>query len=246
MSTSGEINPDSPGQAIFNLPNGTITKEFVIPEDESQLVWVKWRTPNVSETTVYNVPVDVSHGSGGGNLRIKVTPITENTPPDPQGRDRNDGFSLKSPPAEMRVDSLTWGEWWAEWFEFWVWIADLVEVDGSCDTSCDPGCTDSHTETEDQGKWADKGWWIFHWSSYTASLGVTAKTMPDERVPTAVKQPYGDSWEMKSSYGINAEVRVSMTTDGGSGSTSEVQHIIAVFPEFDFETYSLSARNLRS
>ncbi|MCL2068310.1 MAG: hypothetical protein FWH00_00255 [Oscillospiraceae bacterium] len=56
----------------------------------------------------------------------------------------------------------------------------------------------------------------------------------------------GDSWEMKSSYGINAEVRVSMTTDGGSGSTSEVQHIIAVFPEFDFETYSLSARNLRS
>lgn len=46
ISTSNEINPDHPGWARFGLPTGAITKEYVIPKNESQLVWVKWHTPN--------------------------------------------------------------------------------------------------------------------------------------------------------------------------------------------------------
>lgn len=220
VSTISEINPDSPGKATFQLPTGSIIKEYVIPEDESQLVWVKWRTPNVSTTTYYNIPVSVSKGTGGGTIRVKVVPITENTPPDPAGRDRNDGFSLKSPPAEEMINSQTWGEWWASWHANW------VKVSTGHKSTCAPDCTTSHT------KWEDHGWWDFNWSSYTASLAVTATTMPNERVPTA------NGGEIKSGYGINANIQVTMTTDGGSGNTSEVQHIIAVFPEFDFKTYN--------
>lgn len=74
------------------------------------------------------------------------------------------------------------------------------------------------------------------WRSYSASLSVTANTFPDERVPTA--SGGAGNYTMKSGYGINTAVKVNMSTNGGSDNTAEVQHIITVFPEFDFETYN--------
>lgn len=226
VSSTDEINPDSPGRATFTLPDGSrITREFVIPEDESQLVWIKWKTPKVSADTYYNIPVSLSDGSTSkSSLRIKVVPVVENTPPDPQARDRNDTFRLVSAPTETRVNSLSWGEWAANWHEH------LVKVPIGHSRSCPPDCDEEHFEI------VDEGWWNFTWQSYSAQLSVTTNTLPDERVPTATKR-YG-VYTMKSGYGINAEVKVSMSTNGGSGNTTEVQYISAVFPEFKFQTYN--------
>ena len=216
VSTASEINPDGPGRARFNLPGGSITKEYVIPSGESQLVWVKWRTPD--ENTVVTIPVDINKGNvSKAIITCKITKLEEDTPPNPEGRDRNDGFSLKPHPNNESVSSLNWGEWWAQWHPYWVWISDYCD-DDDCST--------------DHGWWEDHGWWDFFWRSYQASLAVNVQTQPDERVPTA------NGNTIKSGYGINAEVQVNMNTNGGSDNTSEVQHIITVFPEFDFDTYN--------
>jgi len=206
VTASGEINPDDPGQATFHIPGQpSITKEFVIPEDESQLVWIKWHTPE--DPTQMEIPVELSAGSAADlTLSVNITELEENIPPNPEGRDLNDGFSLKSAPTAESVSALTWGEWWA------VWVDD--------EDSDDP----------------DDGEWVFYWRSYEASLAVTAKIYPDDRVPTATSR--GTQYIIKSGYGINTDVKVTMTTSGGEDNTAEVQHISAVFPEFDFLTYN--------
>lgn len=78
---------------------------------------------------------------------------------------------------------------------------------------------------------------LFFWRDYQAHLEVTARTMPDSRVPTA-RQGSGAGWSIKSGYGINAEVSVVMTSDGGDGNIAPVQHVSSVFPDFDFEKYN--------
>lgn len=148
ISTETEINPDGPGRASFGLPTGSITKEYVIPEGESQLVWVKWHTPN--ENIVIDVPVDVSGGlADDANLRIKITKLEENTPPNPEGRDLHEGFSLRPSPTNESVSSKLWGEWWAQWHPFWVWYPE--EHGDDCEADCD----------EEHGVWIDEGWWDF-------------------------------------------------------------------------------------
>ena len=206
VTASGEINPDDPGQATFHIPGQpSITKEFVIPEDESQLVWIKWHTPE--DPTQMEIPVELSAGSAADlTLSVNITELEENIPPNPEGRDLNDGFSLKSAPTAESVSVLTWGEWWA------IWVDDEDSDD------------------------SDDGEWVFYWRSYEASLAVTAKIYPDDRVPTATSR--GTQYIIKSGYGINTDVKVTMTTSGGADNTAEVQHISAVFPEFDFLTYN--------
>ncbi|MFV0399908.1 MAG: hypothetical protein ACK5LX_04715 [Oscillospiraceae bacterium] len=139
VCTSSEINPDSPGRATFKLPDGNVTKEYVIPEDECQLVWVKWHTPDVEEDIIIEIPVDLNKGNTEtAILRCKIIVLVENTPPNPEGRDRNDGFSLKPYPNDTSLASNTWGEWWAKWHEVWVWVSE------SCKSSCDDDCTTKH------------------------------------------------------------------------------------------------------
>ncbi|MFV0401239.1 MAG: hypothetical protein ACK5LX_11555 [Oscillospiraceae bacterium] len=221
VEASSEINPDSPGKAKFGLPGGNITKEYVIPAGEDQLVWVKWRTPDVEEDTIIEIPVDISKGgTDKATIRCKIIALVENTPPNPEGRDRNDGFRLGSPPSDSSLTKAEWGEWWAKWHEVWVWIKENHK------TSCPDDCSTRH------GYWEDQGYYEFHWRSYSASLSVSANTVPDDRAVTA------SGGTIKSGYGINAQVEVHMTTNGGSDNTAEVQHIEAVFPEFGFMTYN--------
>ena len=223
ISTNREVNPDNSGSATFHLPTGSISKEYVIPAGESQLVWVKWHTPD--ENTVINVPVSVSGGhADDANLTIKITKLEEDTPPNPEGRDLNEGFTLKPHPDNETISTMSWGEWWAKWHEYWVWISE------GHDDDCGEDCGKSH------GYWENHGWWDFFWRAYSASLNVTAEIFPDDRVPTASGGAGG--YTMKSGYGINTNVVVNMNTDGGSSNTAEVQHIIAVFPEFDYDTYN--------
>lgn len=195
VSTGSKIDPRSPGEATFGLPTGNVRVEYVVPQNESQLVWVKWRTPDVDADTVFDVPIGISRGTGPNRLRIKVTVLEEDTPPDPQGRDRNDGFRLRAAPTEAKTDTLTWGEWIPKWNK-------------------------------------KKKRYDFSWKSYTASLTVSASTMPDERVPTA------NGNTIKSGYGINAQVNVRTSTTASGANVTPVQHVIATFPEFDFETYN--------
>lgn len=223
ICTDSEINPDNAGRATFKFPNKTIAKEYVIPEGSCQTVWVDWHTPE--EEGIIEVPVDVNGGNTDkATLRIKLVKVEENIPPDPQGRDRNDGYTVPPLPTAESNDYTTWFEWDAWWESKWEWESTGHK------SSCDDDCSKKH------GKWVDNGNWEFEANDYYARLTiVSAKIVPDERAMTASGQ------SMKSGYGLNTEVVVKIETNGGTvggGNVTDVQYIITTFPEFNYKTYN--------
>ncbi len=86
---------------------------------------------------------------------------------------------------------------------------------------------------------ASGGHWIFSKKEYSASLDVKYQLIPADRVQTEVNLGF-DNWEMKSGYGVEANIAVKVSSRGGvtSSDLTPVQHIEATFPEFRFETYN--------
>jgi hypothetical protein len=237
-SSSG-ISPNEHAYVNFSINGTNYSKGFVMPAGESQLVWVKWHTPNEPQTI--NISVSLSHGSTAKNtITAKIEKLEEKTPPNPQGRDRNDAFTLIQTPYSTSRKSASWGEWWAWWHEKWVWIENWVD-EGYWD---DDEYTDSEGNVQtssswvsnwvDRGWWEDHGWWVYEWEAHSASLSALPAVKPDERVPTA---SLGYKWEMKSGYGINIDVDVHVISNAGNYDTTPVQNVVALFPEFEYKTY---------
>ena len=211
IHAGSEINPDHNARAVFNILGTTYSKEYVIPSGESQLVWVKWHTPK--EPQVVNITVSPSHGSAEkATIVCNVVELEEKTPPNPTGRDRNDGFKSVSQPSYPTKTSAVWGEWYAYWVPHWVW----------------------HSYEDGGGYWCDHGWWEFEWHSYSARLVTTMKLQPDEKVPTAITQY--DSFEIKSGYGYNIEYTASVTSTRDYDVTP-IQNVVTLFPEFQYKLY---------
>lgn len=209
LSTGTQKTPDSPAYARFSINGRTYSHtDIYIPEDSSQLAWVKWRTPTepgyVTITITSNCTVSTSQ------IVAQIVDIDKNPPPDPQANDRNDEYSIPAAPNNPNTTSLTWGEWDCWWHEHWVW----------------------HSGGEDEdGYWCDHGWWQYAWLSYSASLTATLQTKPDEKSPTA------SSKTMKSGYGLNASVSAQVRSSAPSSHITGVQNVVAYFPEFDYTTY---------
>lgn len=56
LSTSKQINPKAPASVTFSIMGSSlIVTNIVIPEGDSQLVWVKWRTPSTPQTVFIQV-----------------------------------------------------------------------------------------------------------------------------------------------------------------------------------------------
>lgn len=233
------ISPDSPASVTFNI-NGTSYRkhDIIIPPNESQLVWVKWKTPSTPQ--VINIGVSVSGGAAPAKSVIvaSITNLKEQTPPNTQGRDRNDSFHLKSMPNQTDATRHEWGIWWARWEPKWEWESDWDWVEEGCDSSCPPNCGSSHGSWEDNGKYVDKGFWVYEYDSYFASLSIlNTQLTPDERVPTAKKRA-ANKWEIKSGYGVNINIKTNVSTNAGSTAVTPIQNIIARFPEFDYTQYN--------
>lgn len=219
IHSGGEINPDHNASIIFTVLGKTYTKNYVIPAGESQLLWFKWHTPK--EPQVVNITVRATAGSSEKSTIVcNVVKLVEKTPPNPQGRDRNNGFRATSTPSYPTKSSASWGEWHAYWVPNWVWISTGSCGDGECDS--------------DHGYWEDQGWWEFEWYAYSASMTSTMKLTPDEKVPTA-KTRYG-SFEIKSGYGYNIEMTASVST-ARDYDVTPIQNAVTLFPEFGYKSY---------
>ena len=217
------VSPDQNGEVTFRVNGRTQSQSYVVPPEETQLVWFEWHTPDEPQQLTIEVQV-----SGGGwvskeTMTANIVELVEHTPPDPQPRDQKpDGFSIKPPPSRDDVDELTWGVWIPRWHENWVWIEDMD--------------FDEETGTwEDNGYWEDQGWWEYDWRSYSARLGGSILIEPDERVPTDYVGSDGKVY-MKSGYGVNIQLKYNT---GGShgGNITGAQNAVAYFPEFEYKTY---------
>lgn len=209
LITRSEKTPDSPAYARFSINGRTYSHNNIyIPEDRSQLAWVKWRTPK--EPGFITITVTSNCSMSSSEIIAEIVDLDMNPPPDPQANDRNDGFTIPPVPNKPNTTTLTWGEWDCWWHEYWVW----------------------HSGDEDEdGWWEDCGWWEYAWLSYSASLTAELRTKPDDKSPTASGKI------MKSGYGLNADGSAQVRSSAPSSHITGVQNVVAYFPEFNYSTY---------
>lgn len=209
LSTGSQKTPNKPAYARFSINGRTYSHtDIYIPEDSSQLAWVKWRTPK--EPRIVTITVRSNCSTSTSTITAQIVDLDENPPPDPQANDRNDGFSVPARPGKADVTSLTWGEWDCWWHEYWVWHSG---------------------DDDDDGYYCDHGWWEYEWIPYSASLTATFQTKPDEKNPTATGK------QMKSGYGLNASVSAQVRSNAPNSQITGLQNVVAYFPEFNYATY---------
>lgn len=211
--SGGQSDPDHPVSVTFHVAGSSYTVSGVYyPEGESQLAWIRWRTPR--EPQVITITVNV-HGGGSpskGTIRVNVVDLDANPPPDPNADDRNDGFSYPPVPVKEQSTSASWGIWRPWWQEHWVWHSYYNELG------------------EEEGYWCDHGWWAFTFDRYYASLSASMSVTPDGKSPTA------SGTTLKSGYGIQERVDTHVSTTQSSAVTA-AQNAVTYFPEFGYQRY---------
>lgn len=204
----GQSDPDHPVTVSFTIGGQTYNVGTIYyPAGDSQLAWVRWRTPSTPQTMTIHVSVSGGGSASQGTITARIVDLSKNDPPNPVADDRNDSFSRAAVPNKVQKTSASWGVWRPWWHAYWVWHG-----------------------TDEDGYWCDHGWWEFDWLSYTASLSASINVVPDTKAPTASGKT------MKSGYGINQAVTANVSTNQSSAVT-EAQNAVTYFPEFKYETY---------
>lgn len=231
LSTTDEINNDDKATVTFSIGGRSYQMSgVVIPENGSQVVWVKWHTP--SEPCEITINISTNKGSlATTNIRANVVDLNENPPPDPMADDRYNGYRRPSLPAGQNVASLSWGVWRCWWHADWVWVSDWAWESGNHNSGCPAGCTSSHGYWADNGEWEDRGWYDYALDTYSASLSATMRITPDEKNPTA------SGSTLKSGYGINMTATADMRSGAPASHITQVQTCVAYFPEFHYTDY---------
>ena len=213
--SGGQSDPDNPVTVQFIIEGNTYTVSNVYyPEGDSQLVWVKWHTPD--EPCVCTIRVRVQ---GGGTAQSTIT----------ANDDRNDDFTLVIIPEKEEVTSASWGIWSPWWQENWVWVENWEKcwhTDRWTDSE-GKSHTDRWYHWVDNGWWEDQGWWEFDYNGYSASLSASMTITPDGMSPTA------SASMAKSGYGIQQAVTANVSTTQSSAVTA-AQNAVTYFPEFNY------------
>jgi hypothetical protein len=283
QATSGDISPDlrhlttdTRSSSYYNPPDGkayvtfsangqSVTEEIIIPDGNSEYVWLKWHTPSVPcdvEVMVSitgNVSAKFESGGRSTSFTVRVEDLSENEPPDPKAHDKLNNFIVSDVPVEADKETATWGIYtgavWSSdyvWNNHWVWESDWRKK--YYKTYHFPGCQDidddgvndycpGHRKSKwvDYGSWVDRGWWldygewIYTYETYFASMNVNLNIFPDEHNPT-IKESFGE-YTMGSGYGIDVEVIAGITTNAPSSHYEVAQNVITYFPEFTYQTY---------
>ena len=223
VTADQEYNPDNPLSARFVIDgNNYLVEDIVIPEDESQIVWVKWHTPDEPG----EVTIRVTVGGRTRTARAVIEEIVDNEPPDPKANDRNDLYQLPNVPVQTETETLSWGVWSASWHEYWEWI---------------PNWEWTGTHWVDNGQWVDNGWYDFNFNRYHATLDANQSISPNSKVPTASGN------RMKSGYGFDTSLECRIDTNAPVRAYTQAQTTQMFFPEFEYSTYfRVLDRNVQS
>ena len=230
--SGGQSDPDNPVTVQFVIEGSTYTVSNVYyPDGDSQLVWVKWHTPD--EPCVCTIQVRVlGGGTAQSTITANIVDLDGNDPPNPVADDRNDTFTLVDIPEKEEVSSVSWGIWSPWWQENWVWVENWEKcwhTDRWTDSE-GKSHTDRWYHWVDNGWWEDQGWWEFDYNAYTASLTATMVITPYSLSPTA------SSSTLKSGYGIQQSVTASVSTTQSAAVTA-AQNAVTYFPEFNYEGF---------
>lgn len=207
--SGGQSDPDHPTRVSFSIEGTTYNVGNVFyPSGDSQLAWVKWRTPLEPKNMTIQVTVSGPGNTSKSTIHVKIIDLDKNTPPNPVADDRNDEFAFASVPTRQEMTRADWSVWRPWWQPNWIWIST----------------------GEDSGYWFDNGWWEFNLDQYYANFSSTMSIKCDSKNPTA------NGRTMKSGYGINESVTASITSNQSTAITHP-QNAVAYFPEFQYKTY---------
>lgn len=211
--------------------------DIVIPEGESQIVWIKWHTPstpqtiNISTAITGNTFAKISGNLSAVSFQAKIVDLNEKLPPDPAANDkRPSGYSIPPLPNKDQKLSASWGLWSCYWNSNWVWVSNwkwksnIGNLENS-ESEVDKG------KWVDLGDWVDKGEWKYVLTNYTANLFAQIKVEPDDKVPFF----YSDT--MKSGYGLKISIKANLSFNAPSSSITGAQNAISYFPEFKYKNY---------
>lgn len=230
--SGGQSDPDNPTTVQFVIEGTTYSVSNVFyPDGDSQLVWVKWHTPD--EPCVITIRVSTS-GTGWvqNTVNCNIIDLDGNDPPNPIATDRNNAYTASPTSTNAEAASASWGIWSPRWHENWEWVAVWVKcwhTDHWTDAD-GKSHSDSWYHWVDNGYWEDHGWWDFDWNGYSASLSATMSIVPDDKSPTATSNT------LKSGYGVQESVAANVYTNQSSAVTA-AQNAVTYFPEFAYETY---------
>ena len=161
--SGGQSDPDRPTRVSFNIGGRTYNVGNVYyPEGDSQLAWVKWKTPDTEQTLTIHVTVSGPGSTAKTTLNVKIVDLDKNSPPNPVADDRNDSYRIAAVPNRAIKSTANWSVWRPWWQEYWVWHGD-----------------------DEDGYWCDHGWWEFDMDRYSASLTAAM------RVTAAILLPAG-------------------------------------------------------
>jgi len=207
--SGGQSDPDRPTRVSFNIGGTTYNVGNVYyPAGDSQLAWVKWRTPATEQNMTIHVSVSGPGRTAKTTLNVKIVDLDKNPPPNPVADDRNDSFRTASVPSRAAKDTASWSVWRPWWHEHWV----------------------RHGTSRKGYWWTDEGWWEFDLDRYSARLTTSMSIQCDDKNPTASGRV------MKSGYGINQTATGSVSSTQSSAVT-QPQNSVSYFPEFGYESY---------
>lgn len=213
LRTNRNLTPDNPASVTFRIQGHTyMVNNVVIPEGDSQVVWVKWHTPTEPTTLTINVSVSGAY-TAKDSLKAKIVDLKDKIPPDPLATDTKPSYTVPAIPSNSQKTTANWGVWSCYWEPVWVW------------------CDHSTEEDPDAGHWVDEGYWEFEYTGYLASLSGSMSLMPDDIVPTASGK------KIKSGYGVKTEVSTILSTSAPDSHYTYTQTAFSVFPEFNYKTY---------
>ncbi|MCL2697546.1 MAG: hypothetical protein FWE74_05645 [Oscillospiraceae bacterium] len=239
--SGGQSDPDRSVIVRFNVGGANYTvRNVYYPHGDSQLVWVRWRTPSVPQNVTITVTATGGASSTNITLRARIVDFPENIPPNPVADDRNNSFINANIPSNPQKTSASWGVWRPWWQAHWVWHSDWRWVSywewvSNWRFYSDLGWVDEGRwrrfwHWQDFGRWVDEGWWEFDYDRYNASLTATKNIIPDTMNPTASGQT------MKSGYGVNQIVTANISSNQSSAVTG-AQNALTYFPEFRYRNY---------
>lgn len=207
--SGGQSDPDNPTKVSFNVGGTTYNVGNVYyPNGDSQLAWIKWKTPATEQTMTIYVTVSGPGSTTKTTINCKIVDLDKNPPPNPVADDRNDSFQSAAVPSRAAKSSASWSVWRPWWQEYWV----------------------RHGNKEDGYWWCDHGWYEFDLDRYSASLSASMRIKCDNKNPTASGRT------MKSGYGVNQTVNGSISSNQSTAVT-QPQNAVSYFPEFRYETY---------
>gem|GEM_PF-29648 len=214
LRANRDLTPDNPASVTFRIDGRTYTvNNIVIPEGDSQVVWVKWHTPSSPATLTIRISVSGAYAAKD-SFKAKIVNLNEKIPPDPLATDTNPDYIVPPLPSNSQKTTANWGVWSCYWVPVWEW------------------CDHSTEEDPDAGHWVDEGYWEFEYTGYTANLSGTMSLKPDDVVPTSSGK------KMKSGYGVKTEVSTILSTNAPSGHYTYTQTALSTFPEFKYRTYN--------